>query len=62
MTWNYSCIDILAIFQEHYPSDTGQKVGDIEVYRQPYNDIWVDEVVIAAVPTTANLLSKYAMA
>lgn len=53
--WQYRCIDILDIFETHYPDDTNYRIEEVEVYRHAYNDIWVDEVVIAGRATTENV-------
>ena len=53
-SWQYRCIDIKAVFEQSYPDDTNYRVEEIEVYRHAYNDIWVDEVVVAGRATTEN--------
>lgn len=54
MDWKYICIDLKQGFEDWDAGHSGIKVWEVELYREPYNDIWVDEVVIAGAPTTEN--------
>ena len=53
MDWKYRCVDMREYYLSHFSGESGITVHDIEVYRESFNDIWIDEVVIAGTATVA---------
>lgn len=50
--WYYTCIDVLAIAKAAVPGEPSYSLTEFEVYREHYNDYWVDEFVVTNKATT----------